>query len=519
MPYSSPNIFDRALVHRRLDRAWARAADGADFLLARAAEELAERLSLVKRRFALAADFGSPGPHAAAALAAGGQADGVVRIAPTLASLGARKFLGAVGDLERLPTGDGRFDLAVSLLAMQTVNDLPGALIQMRRALKPDGLLMAAMLGGDTLTELRQSFTIAESEILGGASPRVAPFVDVRAFGSLAQRAGLALPVVDLDRATVRYADVFALMTDLRAFGGANALHARSRKPLRRDVFARVGEVYAERFADPDGRLRATFDFVWLSGWAPHESQPKPLEPGSATHRTRRSAENAPLTPARREDRFGSCPRKSLRLTTDGLLLRPNGLATPSGVMVWATISRTSRYPGSACTIGCQRITKIAKVCPTRTPRGGDLRPMNVSLTPALEEYVRRKVAIGLYNNASEVVREALRLMVERETGGRPAPKKGEVIATLKALEPELRERGVASAAVFGSVVRGQAWPDSDVDVLIDIDPAAPFDLLDLVGIGNLLTDRLGRPVDVVDRKALKPQLRDNILAEAERVF
>ncbi len=144
---------------------------------------------------------------------------------------------------------------------------------------------------------------------------------------------------------------------------------------------------------------------------------------------------------------------------------------------------------------------------------------MNVSLTPALEEYVRRKVAIGLYNNASEVVREALRLMVERERGGRPAPKKGEVVAMLKALEPELKERGVASAAVFGSVVRGQAWPDSDVDVLLDIDPAAALDLLDLVGIRNLLTDRLGRRVDVVDREALKPQLRDNILAEAEMVF
>ncbi len=284
---SPPQIFDRALVHRRLDRAWARAGvgDRADFLLLRAAEELAERLALVKRRFALAADFGSPGPHAAAALAAGGQADCVVRVAPTLASLGAGKFLGAVGDLERLPAADGRFDLAVSLLALQTVNDLPGAVIQMRRALAPDGLLVAALIGGDTLTELRQSFTIAESEILGGASPRVAPFVDVRALGLLAQRAGLALPVVDLDRATVRYADLFALLADLRAFGGANALHARSRKPLRRDVLARAAETYAERFADPDGRLRATFDFVWLSGWAPHESQPKPLQPGSATHR------------------------------------------------------------------------------------------------------------------------------------------------------------------------------------------------------------------------------------------
>jgi putative addiction module CopG family antidote len=144
---------------------------------------------------------------------------------------------------------------------------------------------------------------------------------------------------------------------------------------------------------------------------------------------------------------------------------------------------------------------------------------MNVSLTSALEEYVRRKVATGLYNNASEVVREALRLMLERETGGRPAPKKSEVVATLKVLEPELRERGVASAAVFGSVVRGQAQSDSDVDVLIGIDPAMAFDLLDLVGVKNLLADRLGRPVDVVEREALKPRLRDNILAEAETVF
>jgi SAM-dependent methyltransferase len=282
-----PNIFDRALVNRRLDLAWARAqpGGGADFLLARAAEELGDRLSLVKRRFGLAADFGSPGPHAAAQLAASGQVDRLIRIAPTFASVGAGAFLPAVGDLERLPVAEGRFDLAVSLLALQTVNDLPGALIQMRRALKADGLLMAAILGGDTLTELRQSLTIAESEVLGGASPRVAPFVDVRAFGSLAQRAGLALPVVDLDRATVRYADLFAFLTDLRAFGAANSLNARSRTPLKREVLARAAAVYAERFADPDGRLRATFDILWLSGWAPHESQQKPQKPGSATTR------------------------------------------------------------------------------------------------------------------------------------------------------------------------------------------------------------------------------------------
>jgi SAM-dependent methyltransferase len=282
-----PQIFDRGLINRRLDRAWARVGGQAqaDFLLARAAEDLRDRLSLVKRRFALAADFGSPGPHGAAALAAAGQADCVIRVAPTEASLGAGDFLPAVGDLERLPAADGRLDLAISLLALQTVNDLPGALVQMRRALKDDGLLMAAMIGGETLTELRQSLTIAESEILGGASPRVAPFVDVRALGGLAQRAGLALPVVDLDRAVVRYPDMFALLADLRAMGATSALCARSRKPLRREVLARAAAVYAERFADPDDRLRATFDFVWLAAWAPHESQPKPLEPGSAAMR------------------------------------------------------------------------------------------------------------------------------------------------------------------------------------------------------------------------------------------
>jgi SAM-dependent methyltransferase len=279
-----PQIFDRGLINRRLDRAWAHphGQAQADFLLVRAADDLRDRVSLVKRRFALAADFGSPAPHGAAALAAAGQIDCIIRVAPTVASLGTGDFVQVVGDLERLPVADDRLDLAVSLLALQTVNDLPGALLQMRRALKGDGLLIAAMIGGETLTELRQSLTIAESEILGGASPRVAPFVDVRALGGLAQRAGLALPVVDLDRVVVRYPDMFALFADLRAMGGASALQARSRKPLRREVLLRAAAVYAERFADPDGRLRATFDLVWLAAWAPHESQPKPLEPGSA---------------------------------------------------------------------------------------------------------------------------------------------------------------------------------------------------------------------------------------------
>jgi len=173
----------------------------------------------------------------------------------------------------------------VSALALQFVNDLPGALIQIRRALKPDGLLLAALIGGDSLSELREAFAQAESDVEGGLSPRVAPFVDLRELGTLMQRAGFALPVVDSDRLTVRYRTVFALMDDLRRMGATNVLGARRRSPLRRATLRRMAQVYAERFADTDGRLRATFEIVWLSGWAPHASQQKPLAPGSATHR------------------------------------------------------------------------------------------------------------------------------------------------------------------------------------------------------------------------------------------
>jgi SAM-dependent methyltransferase len=165
------------------------------------------------------------------------------------------------------------------------VNDLPGALAQIRRALKPDGLLLAALVGGASLTELRQAFAQAESEIEGGASPRVAPFADVRELGALMQRAGFALPVVDCDRLTVRYDTIFNLMRDLRRMGATNVLRERRRTPLRRATLARMAQVYAQRFADPDGRLRASFEIVWLSGWAPHESQQKPLKPGSAKQR------------------------------------------------------------------------------------------------------------------------------------------------------------------------------------------------------------------------------------------
>src|ERR1700691_3245789 len=188
-------------------------------------------------------------------------------------------------DEEALPFGDATFDLVVSALTLQFVNDLPGVLVQIRRALKPDGLFLAALLGGDTLAELRHSFAAAESEVEGGASPRVAPFADLRELGALLQRAGFALPVTDVDRVTVRYDTVFGLMHDLRRMGATNALLARRRTPLRRATLVRMAEIYAERFADNDGRVRATFEIVWLSGWAPHPDQQKPLKPGSAKTR------------------------------------------------------------------------------------------------------------------------------------------------------------------------------------------------------------------------------------------
>ncbi len=274
---NTPLVFDRPLVRRRLARALAQGY--ADFLLNRAVEDLEERLATVLRPFSLALDVGTPTPAAAEALRRGGRAETVMRLAP-VAEPGS-----ILGDEERLPFGGERFDLAVSLLALQGVNDLPGTLVQIRRALRPDGLFIAALLGGSTLTELRQAFTQAEAELEGGASPRVAPFADLRDVGGLLQRAGFSLPVTDSDILRVRYASPFALMRDLRQMGLTNALSDRRKTPLRRATLLRAAEIYAERFADPDGRVRATFEIVWLSGWTPHESQQKPLRPGSARMR------------------------------------------------------------------------------------------------------------------------------------------------------------------------------------------------------------------------------------------
>ncbi len=270
----APTIFDPGLIALRQARARRLAVPGADFLLARASEEIADRLAAVNRRFDRAVDIGTPTAGLAEMLAAGGQVGSLVHA-------DWRHESGA----EVLGLPPASVDLAVSALALQFVNDLPGMLAQIRRALAGDGLLLAILIGGDTLTELRTAFASAEAELRGGAAPRVAPFADIRDVGALLQRAGFALPVVDVDRVTVRYDTMFGLVRDLRAMGAGNALAARDKRPLNRAIAARAAEVYAERFADADGRIRATFDFVAVSAWAPHESQPKPLKPGSATAR------------------------------------------------------------------------------------------------------------------------------------------------------------------------------------------------------------------------------------------
>lgn len=272
----APEIFDHALLRRRQKRALAQGAT--DFLLAYVVEELLARLSAVQREFRAAIDFGGPSPMLARALEQPGR--DVLRVSDDPAFAGAGRFL--LADGETLPVAPGSADLVVSALALQWVNDLPGLFAQIRRALKPDGLLLASLIGNASLSELRASFTAAEAEMEGGASPRVAPFGDVRELGRLMQRAGFALPVVDFETLTVRYDSMFGLMADLRAMGATNALSSRARKPLRRATLMRAAEIYAERFSDPDGRVRASFDIVWLSGWAPHESQQKPAARGSA---------------------------------------------------------------------------------------------------------------------------------------------------------------------------------------------------------------------------------------------
>lgn len=281
-----PRLFDRHLHRLRLTRA-ARGAGDADFLEVSAAGDLAGRLEAVNRRFPVAVDIGARRGAFARALAASGAAAKVDFLAQTDLSdamLAGRPGARAVADEERLPLKVASVDLIVSALALHWTNDLVGTLIQIRRALKPDGLFLASLLGGATLNELRQALLQAEIDLTGGAGPRVSPFADARDMGGLLQRAGFALPVVDVDRLGVRYDHPLGLMADLRTMGETSVLVERPTAGLTRAVLARAWEIYIERFS-AGGRIAATFEIVTLTGWAPHPAQRRPLKPGSAKMR------------------------------------------------------------------------------------------------------------------------------------------------------------------------------------------------------------------------------------------
>lgn len=278
------DLFDHSLLALRRARALAAFTPDVDFLIRRVAEDMAERLMVVERRFDAPVQLHGGLPLAADAIEATDKtaAFSFVDSAP-LPGLNGRKLTIAAPDLAPLEPQSA--DLVISPLALHITNDTPGVIVQMRRALKPDGLLLAATPGAGTLGELRESLLAAESEVTGGANARIHPFADIRDYGALLQRAGLALPVTDIEDVVVRYSDMFSLLRDLRAMGMTSVLTGRSRQPLVRTVLLRAAEIYAERFADPDGRIRASFPIIHLSGWAPHDSQQKPLRPGSAKTR------------------------------------------------------------------------------------------------------------------------------------------------------------------------------------------------------------------------------------------
>jgi SAM-dependent methyltransferase len=283
----SMNVFDRRLVQRHRDRAAAK-LEGHDFLFREVAERLADRLDDVTRKFPLALDLGCHGGEIAAALRGRGGIETLVQcdLSAAMARRAAANGIPTLAaDEEALPFAPGSFDLVVSGLSLHWVNDLPGCLLQIRQCLKPDGLFLAAMLGGDTLYELRQSLMEAELAEAGGVSPRVSPFADLRDAGGLLQRAGFALPVIDGDRVTVSYPDVLKLMHDLRGMGEGNAVQARASRAVNHAIVARTDEIYRRRFGDAEGRLDATFQVIYLTAWAPAAGQQRALAPGSARTR------------------------------------------------------------------------------------------------------------------------------------------------------------------------------------------------------------------------------------------
>ncbi len=277
---SVPSVFDLKALHRQRRRR-AASLKANTFLLDEVATRLLDRLDDIRREFVDVLDLGSRHGVFGRALAARRPGVQIVSADPTPELVAEAPGARVVASFEALPFRDASFDAAFSVLSLHAVNDLPGTLAQLRRLLRPDGLLLLAFVGGETLTELRQALMEGELQVTGGASPRVTPFVDVRDLGALLQRAGFALPVADVDRLTLTYAEPLALLAEMRAAGEANVLAERNRKPLRRDVLMRARELYLARHADAHGRIRATVDVLFATGWVPHPSQQQPARRGS----------------------------------------------------------------------------------------------------------------------------------------------------------------------------------------------------------------------------------------------
>lgn len=277
-------LFDRKLLRTRRAR-FAHELAEHEFLLTHVASEIGERIALILRDFPLGLDLGAFAGRLGQRVSEVPSVDRMIyaESVPELAALCPRPAL--VCDEDLLPFKDASLDLVVSGLALHRVNDLPGSLIQIRRALRPDGVFMAALLGVRSLGELRQALLEAEAESEGGASPHIAPFGDVRDYGALLQRAGFALPVADADILTLTYPSPQALMREIRILGGGNVLLSRRKAPLPRKVLARAEEIYRKRYGAPGDGVKATFEIVYLTGWGPAAGQQKPLKPGSATRR------------------------------------------------------------------------------------------------------------------------------------------------------------------------------------------------------------------------------------------
>ena len=281
------NVFDRHLVRQHRTRA-ARQYDDADFLFMEGAERLFDRLMDIKRTFDIGLDLGCHGGEMAKVLAGSDRIRHLFQsdLSPAMVKRAATIQAGAFcADEEALPIRFGALDVVTSNLSLHWVNDLPGALSQIRMALKPDGLFLGSIFGAETLQELRSVLSDAEINLEGGLSPRISPFADVRDLGALLQRAGFALPVVDSDIITVRYQNPLKLLHDLRAMGETNAVLERRKSPMRRATLMTAMSNYIEKYADDDGRVPATFHILTMTAWAPAANQQKPLQPGSATSR------------------------------------------------------------------------------------------------------------------------------------------------------------------------------------------------------------------------------------------